>query len=301
MTERQRAADELRAARDVIARERAVLSTVLANIQDGVALLDRERRIVFANASYAEMFALPRDCLEGMTRDAFIAHVSPLAEDPEKIADLLIGPFQEREPVVTFVRPRRRVLRRTFTEVALLGNDGFLVTWHDATAERDVLAERERQLDVDPLTGILNRRGAEAALRAADARRLRAGTALSVAMFDVDHFKRVNDEHGHAVGDLLLHRVADALATSARATDSVARWGGEEFLAVLEVPLDGAVAFSERARRSVAAIRLPSVEGITISAGVAEVAPGETPAAAVSRADDRLYVAKRAGRNQVRA
>ncbi len=124
-----------------------------------------------------------------------------------------------------------------------MSGDGFLVVWHDVTAERDLLDQRERQLYVDPLTGIGNRRAAEQALHL------------------------------------------------------VARWGGEEFLAVLPVWLRGAKLFCERARAAIA--ELPTRVPLTISAGVAEMAAAEAPMATVARADERLYCAKAEGRNRV--
>ena len=173
------------------------------------------------------------------------------------------------------------------------------MTWHDVTAERDLLREREQLLLVDALTGIPNRRAAENALRTEQERKKRTGIPLCVALFDVDHFKKVNDVHGHAVGDEVLRIVAGSLAGEARLTDTVARWGGEEFLAVLGVSLDGARAFCERARQVIEKLRCPPVERITISVGVAEVGAGEAVSDAIARADKRLYEAKHAGRNRV--
>jgi len=181
----------------------------------------------------------------------------------------------------------------------LADGTGSLVTWRDVTAERELLRERELLLLVDPLTGIPNRRAGETALRTEYERMKRLGSPLCVALLDVDHFKRVNDQHGHAAGDEVLRVVAAALAGSARATDAVARWGGEEFLAVLNVPVGGARVFCERVRATIESLRCPPVERITISIGLTEVMTGEPMADALARADARLYEAKVAGRNRV--
>jgi diguanylate cyclase (GGDEF)-like protein len=174
-----------------------------------------------------------------------------------------------------------------------------LVVWHDISAELELLAERERQALTDALTGIGNRRNAEQLLAKELARAERSKTSLSVALFDIDYFKSVNDRFGHGVGDEVLRRVASTLEGARRITDSVARWGGEEFLAILPVPIDGAVAFCERARRAVAASDQPGVGVVTISAGVAEYRPGESRDEMLARADQRLYAAKSNGRNRV--
>jgi diguanylate cyclase (GGDEF)-like protein/PAS domain S-box-containing protein len=292
ITDRKREAENLM-------RARALLGVTLENIEDGVALLDGGPRIVLANRSYGKMFDLPGGSGEGMTREEFFSHVSALVDDPERLAELLNQSSQPSSEDVEFVRPRRRILRRSFARIALPEGDGYLVTWHDVTAERDLLTERERQLLVDPLTGIGNRRAADGALRLEAERMRRAGTPLTVAVIDVDRFKRVNDDFGHAAGDEVLRHIASTLLAEKRVTDTVARWGGEEFLAILPVTLDGGRSFCERARRAVEALRCPPVPRITISAGVAELTAGESTADVVARADARLYEAKRDGRNRV--
>ena len=169
------------------------------------------------------------------------------------------------------------------------------------TAEVELLAERERLALTDALTGIANRRAAEQALAKAIAGAERAHTPLSVGFFDIDHFKIVNDRFGHAVGDEVLRRVASTLEAAKRLSDTVARWGGEEFLAVLPVSLDGAVAYCERVRKEIEQLTFPGASHVTISAGVASRAGKEDAAALLARADERLYFAKSSGRNRVEA
>jgi diguanylate cyclase (GGDEF)-like protein len=181
--------------------------------------------------------------------------------------------------------------------VQLPSGPGFLIVWRDVTVEHDRLAERERQSTTDPLTGLFNRRGAEAAAARERARSERSGTPLSLVVFDIDHFKRVNDNHGHAVGDEVLRAVAEALSAMARVTDVIARWGGEEFVAILPGGLEGARSYAERTRAAVADLTLP--EPLTLSAGLAELGLGEPFEAALARADANLYQAKRAGRDRI--
>jgi diguanylate cyclase (GGDEF)-like protein len=197
------------------------------------------------------------------------------------------------------VRPRRRHVRRTIAPLDLPDGSGHIVIWHDISAEMELLAERDRQALTDVLTGIPNRRAAEQALAKAMAGADRASTPLSIALFDVDHFKRVNDEHGHGAGDEVLRLLAGTLERTKRLTDTVARWGGEEFLAVLPVPLAGAVTFCERVRREVSELRCPAVGRVTISAGAVERKPGESAEHLLARADQKLYAAKSAGRNRI--
>ena len=159
------------------------------------------------------------------------------------------------------------------------------------------MARISRLAALDPLTGVFNRRGLDLVLPEHDER------LVSVAMCDLDRFKRINDENGHAAGDELLRRVATLLASVVRAADGVVRWGGEEFLVVLagvDRPL--AQHIVERARKSVeddAIVVGGKVLRITISVGVAERHPNEARDALIARADEALYVAKNSGRNRV--
>ncbi|MGD9788508.1 MAG: diguanylate cyclase [Sulfuricellaceae bacterium] len=163
--------------------------------------------------------------------------------------------------------------------------------------------DAKRMARQDPLTGLYNRRGfmelAEPLWNAAEG----GGRPLSIVVMDIDHFKQVNDRHGHLVGDEALRQVARVLKRHGRKSDVVARWGGEEFILLLmETTLRQAHRHAEELRQAVAEIRLPTGNGelsLTASFGVAERTPGTSFDAVVRNADSRLYEAKRAGRNRV--
>lgn len=163
----------------------------------------------------------------------------------------------------------------------------------EAAAHATIMAE------TDQLTGIANRRRTALMLDEAVRDAVRQGRRVSVAMFDVDHFKRINDQFGHHGGDRVLQRVAADAGGQLRATDMLGRFGGEEFVIILpDAGADAAMAVGERVRRAVeAGGRDPCV---TISIGVAELAPGEDAEGLLRRADAALYVAKREGRNALR-
>lgn len=157
---------------------------------------------------------------------------------------------------------------------------------------------------LDELTGLPNRRAALARLD--DELRLarRLGRTLSVLMVDVDHFKHINDTHGHAVGDDVLRHLARTLGATLRARDHLGRLGGEEFLVVLpDTSVGHTERIAERMREAIADTPCPTSAGpidVTISVGVATAqAPDELPATLVERADEALYRAKRLGRNLV--
>ncbi len=165
-------------------------------------------------------------------------------------------------------------------------------------------AEAERLSREDPVTGIFNRRHFGEVL----ARELsypEDGGSPAVMLLDLDHFKRVNDEHGHLMGDAVLQAVTDRIASVLREEDCLARWGGEEFAVLAPaIDRDGVIALAERAREALAEapIHVGGVSiDLTLSVGAALAADGRrTPDALVHAADQALYDAKDAGRNCVR-
>jgi diguanylate cyclase (GGDEF)-like protein/PAS domain S-box-containing protein len=175
------------------------------------------------------------------------------------------------------------------------------VVWiaRDVTQLRRLEARERDGSRTDHLTGLGNRRACEEAIEREVARATRENASVTLVLFDLDHFKAVNDNHGHHVGDLVLRAVAGALREASRASDLAARWGGEELLAILpRTDLRGARLFAERVRSSVAALDdLPC--RVTVSAGMAEWTRVQDVAAVLARADARLYEAKRGGRNRV--
>ncbi len=167
-----------------------------------------------------------------------------------------------------------------------------------ATGKLTELASR------DELTGLWNRREFMRLLQDEARRAARSQTSFCVAIIDIDHFKDVNDQHGHLVGDAVLHELAQLLEFSRRATDSLGRYGGEEFTLLLQgaKPSTATVAL-ERTRNLVAQHDWSSIAPglqLTISAGVGAWHPGDTLTVVMNRADSALYEAKHAGRNCVR-
>lgn len=169
-------------------------------------------------------------------------------------------------------------------------------------------ARLEALATTDPVTQLLNRRALVDRLTHELERARRYGTPLALLMVDIDHFKDINDTHGHLVGDEALREIARVLQGAVRTVDLVGRYGGEEFVIVLpETTAEGAIAFAERLRDRVsqhefASERLPSLR-LTISIGVASypTSPVESVEDLFARADEALYRAKAAGRNAVRA
>jgi two-component system cell cycle response regulator len=167
----------------------------------------------------------------------------------------------------------------------------------------------QEQLDrvsrTDELTQLFNRRHGTQRLTEEMARSNRYEGGLAVVLLDVDHFKRVNDTHGHQAGDEVLVAVSQRLIDATRATDCAIRWGGEEFLVMFpETSLEEAAVIVERFRAHLGTEPVSVLDGvlrldITASGGVSELEPGDTLESLVARADGALYRAKETGRNRL--
>ena len=217
--------------------------------------------------------------------------------------------------VFYLISPREAVVATILTAVSLLpallpSSDShetttilitLLVTAAFALAFSLITSRQREQLLVlatkDPLTGVGNRRGLDAKLIEVVNAHRRTGATSSLVLIDLDHFKKVNDVYGHAVGDQILKSVTEIINLRIRVTDSLYRIGGEEFVVVLEgANLERAVHLAEQLRLLVDANELVPDHAVTISLGVAEIKDGETGNDWLHRADEALYQAKDAGR-----
>ncbi len=179
------------------------------------------------------------------------------------------------------------------------GVAGVVSAIRDVTHRRAHEERLARAALTDPLTGIMNRRGLDEELSA----RLASGAGGCVALFDLDHFKQVNDTFGHAVGDDVLRRFAAIARSSVRDQDIVARLGGEEFAVVLpEATIEQARLVCDRLRRAIGEARLridDQIVAVTVSGGVTRYAEGNSVSEVLRAADRALYQAKRSGRDQL--
>ena len=178
------------------------------------------------------------------------------------------------------------------------------LSWFYLTMVTNANRKLRRLATTDSLTGLFNRRHMTYLAEKELARFERSGHPVGFLVLDVDHFKGINDAHGHEVGDLVLSGVADIIRAELRTQDLIARWGGEEFLVVLpDTGGDRAQASAERVRVAISGYNWQQRVGIpvsvTVSAGVSELRKGDDLSAAINRADRALYRGKARGRNRV--
>lgn len=272
------------------------LGRIFEALEDGLMVLDPKGRIVEANPAIRAMLGFPGSEILGRTLQS---------EAPSLMQAL---PREGRIEIRLGEPPRDldvRVLPLNGAGGELVGR---LVVLHDVSRRKRIeeeLAARRRDLEVlattDALTGLFNRRHADEVLANEVRRTRRYGSALSVAVVDVDHFKGINDRFGHESGDRALQHVANVLRVGTRSTDVVFRYGGEEFLILLTHtgPAEAA-AVMERLRVRLSAEPVPGLgERLTVSAGVASCRADDEVSRLIQRADAQMYRAKEAGRDRV--
>jgi len=269
----------------------------------------KDQHVVLANERCAALFGVPLDEVVGQrTRDYYV-----VPEERDRIMDVVAERGQLDS---VLVRLKERGGREFWAEmsariVELDGQRCSLVGIFDVTAQKD-LEDRLRTLaTLDSLTGAANRRHFVELAQREHERSLRAGSPLALCLLDVDHFKNINDQYGHAAGDQVLSALAAAARGALRSSDVLGRLGGEEFAILLpDTELAGALLVAERVREAVAAIEVRAGEmrgagvagsiHVTISLGVAERRGDEAIEPLLKRADRALYAAKDSGRDRVR-
>ncbi|WP_448189546.1 diguanylate cyclase [Azospirillum sp. sgz301742] len=286
------------------------LQGIITLAQDAIVSVDQGHRIVLFNPAAERMFGYAADEVAGAPLNTL------LPERYQQSHASHVNDYAATGPSSRSMAHRREVIglakdgREFPVEISIskdVQQDGLLLTAviRDVTERKRFESELKILATTDPLTGLSNRRAFLSAAERELGRVRRYGRPAAVLMFDIDHFKRINDTHGHAVGDVALQRVAAACRELLRDSDLVGRLGGEEFGVLLpETDTASALDVAERLRAALAAAVVPAPEGATLtltaSIGVAvcEARDGSIEQA-LGRADRALYRAKGAGRNRI--
>jgi diguanylate cyclase (GGDEF)-like protein/PAS domain S-box-containing protein len=295
-------AERERAEHDRAASERR-LRLIADNLPVLIAYIDREHCLRFGNATYEKWFGVTPDQIDGM---ALAAVLGPdTAADIHPHLEQAFGGQAVTHEIRVPVRGKARILQATYVpdrqpdgEVA-----GVYSLVHDMTRMKQVEEQLLQLARVDTLTGIANRRMFGETLHQALERAHRSGKPLALAYLDIDRFKKINDTHGHGVGDEVLKEFAHRLVVGVRATDTPARLSGDEFVVILEEIGTRAEA-AHLADKIVDAMRVPFQTSIgpvqaSTSVGVALSEPNQQQGQLLAAADSALYVAKGQGRDGV--
>jgi diguanylate cyclase (GGDEF)-like protein/PAS domain S-box-containing protein len=262
----------------------------------------RDQQVLLANQRAADLFEVPLEDVVGQRSPDYYVN----KDERDAVVDQLLQTGRVESSLARFRTASGRQFWGTLSGRVLdfEGDGCFLVGLHDVTAHKELEERLREQATRDSLTGLFNRRHfleiAELQLEKA----ARAGTQLALCMIDADHFKAVNDEHGHAMGDDVLKAIARAAESAVRGGDVLARIGGEEFAVLLPDTEQGdAAGVAERIRIAVESLAMQGGDWQrihpTVSVGVARSTPGNDIEELIRRADAALYRAKESGRNRV--
>jgi len=289
---------------------------ILDNLMDAVYFVDPDRKITFWNRAAERMTGFTAGEVIGSgCRDNLLVHVDEEGRNLCEEGCPLLKTLQDGQVRVAKVFFHHRLGHRVpvIVRCAPLVDgsgriEGAVEIFEDASeqaAERHRLEELRRMAFLDPLTETANRRFLDLALEECFDAFRRFGSPFGVLLADLDHFKGVNDRHGHLAGDGVLRTVALTLRSNVRSFDTVGRWGGEEFLILMRnLDREALVRRSNRLRILVAASEtVPPEEDepirVTFSGGAAVATAEDSPTSLISRADEALYESKRGGRNRI--
>ena len=287
ITDRKRAEEK-------ILYERDKLTNILDSMEDGVYIVNQQYDIEYVNPVIIKEFGLSngRKCYEYFhdrqevcpwckNQDVFegnTVHWEWHSQKNQKTYDLLDTPLKNPD-----------------------GTISKLEIFRDITDRKEMEKKLERLATIDILTGAYNRSKFDEIIRIEMERAVRSDLLLSLIMFDIDHFKELNDTYGHLAGDNVLRKIADIVRENIRKIDYFVRWGGEEFIIIApQTDLERAEALSERIRRVTEDNRFEITGKVTLSFGLTEFQKSDTVDAFIKRADDAMYQAKKSGRNRIK-
>lgn len=289
------------------------LKVITDVVGEGIFLVDSKGKIVFSNPEANQLLGYTVEEIKGIYLQK-VVHKQQLdgtlyKPDTNPFYKAIIsGEFYNTEGAFTcksgFIMPVMIASRPVFEDDML---NGAVIAFRDITEQKKYLQSLETinklletQSTTDTLTGTYNRMKFNASLTIEMARAGRYNSPLSLIIFDIDHFKKVNDTYGHLAGDGVLKHIAKLIKSNVRETDIFARWGGEEFVILAPgLCLIETVKFAKKLRVKVAELDFEIPQQVTLSFGVTAFKNGDSSTVLLNRADEALYRAKESGRNQV--
>jgi diguanylate cyclase (GGDEF)-like protein/PAS domain S-box-containing protein len=295
-------------------RNQDLFRELLDNLYDGVYFVDRNMVITYWNKGAERMSGFTADEMVGTScKDNILKHIDhtghslcldgcPLSaameDGKERQAEVYLHHREgHRVPVLVRVAPIRDNSGQTIGAVEIFSDNSARI------ADLQRIEELRHLALLDPLTSLANRRYLEITLRSGLEELERYGWAFGILFIDVDNFKSVNDSYGHETGDEVLKMIAKSMTNCCRVFDTVGRWGGEEFVAIImNVGKEDFRITAERFRQVIEHSTLTVGEDqirVTVSIGATDAVPGDTIASLLQRADTLMYLSKQAGRNCV--
>lgn len=281
-----------------IKREKAFSESILAGLPGIFYIYDKNGHLVQWNDRMEAVTGRSPEELDGIDLFSLIP-----AEEKDKVATAIAQAFSqgasEVESMLCTVEGNTPYLFNGL-RVELEGDFYLLGIGLDITKQKRFETLLKQEASTDHLTGLHNRQHFDAQMERALAHHKRYGSQTALVIADLDHFKHVNDTYGHDVGDRVLVELSERVAKALREPDFLARWGGEEFTAILaDTDPAGAARVAERLRQCIASEPFADVGRLTMSFGITNFQSADTPDTLLKRVDNALYEAKRVGRNRV--
>jgi diguanylate cyclase (GGDEF)-like protein/PAS domain S-box-containing protein len=275
----------------------AYFKAIMTSIKAGVMVIDvKKHEIVDINKAASELIGIPKKDIIGKECHEYVC---PAESGRCPITDLN-QVIDNSERFLLNARHRKVPIIKTVVPITFKNRKYLLETFIDISERKRMDEKLKRLATTDILTGAYNRTVFDEIITREMERVKRYNKSLSVALFDIDHFKKVNDMFGHNVGDSVLKKIANIVKKTIRNVDYFIRWGGEEFVIILaETDKKQAYVLAERIRQGIEKFDFNNAAQITISCGVAEFKKEDTRHTLIKRADDAMYKAKRNGRNRV--
>ncbi len=290
--------------RELVEREE-ILHTITDTAQDAVIMVDSSESVTYWNPAATKMFGYSEAEALGKNLHALVVPERDQKRAHAGFLNFVRTGVGTRIGQTTTLTARHQSDREfpvdiSLSAIQLRGQWNVTGIIRDAS-ERVQTEERLKQLaTTDTLTGICNRRRFDEALASELERASRFNNPMALILFDVDHFKRINDSVGHQAGDQVLIQLTRTVGDAIRATDLFARWGGEEFVVLVpESDLEGGRILAEKLRERIQKQAFADIRQVTCSFGVVEYRSGDTADTLMSRVDRGLYQAKAEGRNRV--
>jgi len=293
--------------RDVESQAASLSRATLNSMKDAVSVIDvKDFRILSCNDVFLKGLGFKEEDVIGKTCHEITHQRSTPCVQPDESCPIYetveTGEYADAEHVHYTKDGKKKYVKVSTSPIKDKNGDVVMVVHmsSDITEIKELHQELERLAETDSLTGTYNRMKYEDIIAKELARSGRFGRPLSLIMFDIDHFKEVNDRYGHSIGDQVLKDVADIVREHKRQVDHLFRWGGEEFMIVaLEADLEHATFLAERIRKAIEASSSHGVGNLTVSFGVTQYKEGDTDDTLLKRADAAMYKAKINGRNRV--
>jgi diguanylate cyclase (GGDEF)-like protein/PAS domain S-box-containing protein len=278
-------------------------SQIISTIQAPVAYIDKNFIFRIVNDAFLIIYRKSKKEIVGHSLEELLGKDFIDKKVKRNIQKCLTGQGVQQQEWFDFPDGKRRCMYLNYYPMFAKGKQittGVVLNSIDITKIKEMEEELKRLSITDQLTQIYNRVKFHQALTEEIKRQRRYETDLTIIMFDIDHFKRINDTYGHDVGDKILVSLVELGKQCIRETDIFSRWGGEEFMILLpHTTLDNAAKLSERIRVKIMESNFEVVESVTCSFGVSELLPEDTDETFTKRVDNALYESKRNGRNRM--